>query len=448
MRRNLASRATDDALVGLACDENLWVRREAARNPATPPWVLDLLMQAGADADLRGRRRPDPTMASEDLRRLVECGPWAQRLVADHPNTPTEVLSVLAAQPSTRLRAAVAGHLNAAGSTLADLCADGDAEVRRRAAANPGRPDAVYRLLRRAGSDAALGKLEPERDDEVERDQLLELASLGPWGLFLAARRPGCPDQVLASVAADPDWKVRSALLDNHTTPDDLLERVTELPPPFDDLRPLANRHARTSELLAVTRHQRPEVRLACARHPNAPAEALAELAADRSADVRRLAAQPPNLDRDDHERLVRAGSSKDLSMLADPDPELDPAALERLARGGHWARQLAVRHPGTAPDTLSRLLCDSDGKLREWAAAHPSAPRDVIAEIRRAGGAVDFQGIADPDPEAPAEMLQRVANLGPWGAWVVSWHPNTPTSPQATVEPPVTGAPRTNGHR
>jgi hypothetical protein len=448
MRRNLASRATDDALVGLACDENLWVRREAARNPATPAWVLDLLMRAGADADLRGLRDPDPAMAPEDLRRLVECGPWAQRLVADHPNTSSEVLSVLATQPSPRLRAAVADHPNAGRSTLAHLCADSEAAIRKRAGANPRRPDAVYRLLRRAGSDAELGILEHDGDSEIEPDRLLELAALGPWGRFLAARQPACPDHVLTSVAADPDWKVRSALLDNHTTPDDLLERVTELPPPFDNLRPLADRNAQVSELLALTGHQQPEVRLACARHPNAPAEALAELAADRSADVRRLAAQHPNLDRDDHERLVRAGSSKDLSMLADPDPELDPAALERLARGGHWARQLAVRHPGTAPDTLSRLLCDSDGKLREWAAAHPSAPRDVIAEIRRAGGAVDFQGIADPDPEAPAEMLQRVANLGPWGAWVVSWHPNTPTSPQATVEPPVTGAPRTNGHR
>jgi hypothetical protein len=328
------------------------------------------------------------------------------------------------------------------------MCADGDAEIRRRAAANPRRPDAIYRLLRRAGSDAELSGLEHDGDIEIDPDEFLELAALGPWGRFLAARRPGCPDQVLAGVAADPDWKVRSALLDNHTTPDHLLERVTELPPPFDDLRPLADRHARASELMALTRHQQPEVRLACARHPNALAAALAELAADRSADVRSLAAQHPNLDYDDHERLVRAGSSTDLTVLADPDPELDPTALDRLARSGHWARQLAVRHPATAPDTLARLLCDNDGKLREWAGAHPSAPRDVIAEIRRAGGAVDFQGIADPDPEAPAEMLQRVADLGPWGAWVVSWHPNTPTSPQATVEPPVTGAPRTNGRR
>jgi len=426
MRRNLASKATDDALIRLACDENLWVRREAAQNPATPRWVLDLLMRAGADAELRGRRRPDPAMTSRDLRRLVECGPWAQLLVADHANTSSEVLGVLAAQQDTRLRAAVAAHPNAAASTLAHLCADGDADVRRRAAANPRRPDAVYDLLVRAGSNVELDNLELGNANEVDSIQLRELAALGPWGLYLAARQPACPDEVLARAAAAPDWKVRSALLDNHAAPDDLLERAMELSPPFDDLRPLADPDARAAELLPLARHQQLEVRFACARHPNAPAAALAELAADESADVRRLASQHPNLDSSDHERLIRAGSSRDLTVLADPDPELDPSALETLSRGGHWARQLAVRHPATAPDTLARLLCDSDGKLREWAAAHPAAPQDVIAEIRRVGGAIDFQGVGEPDPEAPTEMLARVADLGPWGAWVVSWHPKT----------------------
>jgi hypothetical protein len=436
MRRNLASRADDDVLIGLACDENMWVRREAARNPATPSWVIELLIRAGADSELRGRRQPDLTMPPEDLRRLVECGPWAQQLVADHPNASSDVLGVLATQSSVRLREAVADHPNAPESTLAHLCADSDVEVRRRAAANPRRPDAAYRLLRRAGSDITLSELEPRDEDAVESDQILELAALGPWGRFLAARRPQCPTHVLASVATDPDWKVRSALLDNPAAPDDLLHRAIELPPPFDDLRTLADRHASTTELLQLARHPQPEVRLSCARHPNAPAAALTELAADQSADIRRLAAQHPGLDVEDYELLVSAGSSADLTRLADPDPELDPARLDTLARGGHWARQLAVRHPATAPDTLARLLCDSDGKLREWAAAHPAAPQDVIAEIQRAGGATDFQGVADPDPDAPAEMLERVANLGPWGAWVVSWHPKVPGN---VKQPPST---------
>ena len=427
MRRNLASKATDEALIRLACDENLWVRREAVQNPATPAWVIDLLMQAGADADLRGRRSPDPAMTSQDLRQLVECGPWAQLLVADHPNTSSEVLAVLANQQDIRLRSAVASHHNTAESTLSSLCADGDVAVRRQAAANPGRPDAIFNLLLRAGADAELCKLELGNESEVDVIELRELAALGPWGLFLAARRPSCPDEVLAAAASSPDWKVRTAILDNPEATEDHLQRSTELPPPFDSLRALADRDAQASGLLPLVRHPQLEVRFACARHPNTPAVGIAELAADRSADVRRLASQHPNLESRDHERLVRAGSSEDLTVLTSPDLGLKAAELDLLAQGGHWARQLAVRHPNTNPETLARLLCDSDGKLREWAAAHPAAPQDVIAEIRQAGGAVDFQGVGEADLEASAELLERVANLGPWGAWVVSWHPKAP---------------------
>ena len=143
-----------------------------------------------------------------------------------------------------------------------------------------------------------------------------------------------------------------------------------------------------------------------------------------------------PHLDPLEHESLVRAGSSTDLTKLAEPDPTLDRAVLDRLALGGHWARQLAVRHSATSPVTLARLLCDSDGKLREWAAAHPATPKDVIDDIRRVGGAVDFQGVAEGEPDVPVEVLRRVAGLGPWGAWVVSWHPKAPADLQRRSTP------------
>lgn len=105
----------------------------------------------------------------------------------------------------------------------------------------------------------------------------------------------------------------------------------------------------------------------------------------------------------------------------------VEPEELKRLARGGYWARQLAVCHPACPPGTLARLLCDDDPKFREWAAAHPCVPTDVISDIYRAGGAHDFQGVAEGDPDMPVEDLRRVASLGPWGAWIVAWHPNAP---------------------
>ena len=428
LRRNLATRATDDSLVALACDENLWVRREAVRNPATPAWVLDLLARAGADAHLRGRSAADPTMPPDDLRRLVECGPWARLLVADHPNTPADVLDVLTRQPDHRLRAAAARHANTASSTVARLCADADPAVRCLAATSPNRPDEVDDLLRRAGAADDLGGLRHDSVDRLEPDEATLLAELGPWGRFLAARQASCPVSIQREVAIDPDWRVRSALLDNEIVSDELLELATETLPPLDDLRHLARPNPDPSELAAAAEHVQSVVRLAVARHRAAPSNALGQLATDRSADIRRAAAAHPNMEQGLLALLVRAGSSSDLAQLADFDLDIGPDALDQLACSGFWARQLAVRHPSTAPTTLARLLCDDDPKLREWAAAHPAVPTDVVNDIRRAGGASDFQGVAEGDPDAPAELLRRVAGLGPWGAWVVSWHPNAPS--------------------
>ena len=437
LRRHIASGAADrpELLIGLACDEAYWVRREAAKNPATPRWVIDLLVRAGADADLRGRSRPDPDMDPADLRRLVECGPWAQELVAEHPNTASHVLDVLADQSRPRLRASVAEHPNTASSTLARLCADAEEVVRRAANAHPDRPEDTYRLLCALGADHGLVGLDAvDRVANVDATTLRAAARLGPFARFLAARHALCPEDVLARVAIDTDWRVRSGIFDNPEASSAVVARAADVEVlddtacgSVDELRVLAHRAAPAASLAALVDDPRPAVRLAVARHRAAGRDLLGTLAADASAEVRRVAARHPQIDPDDIDLLVRAGSSADLMRLSDPDPDLPPEAIDRLSRGGRWAKQLAVRHPATMPDTLARLLCDEDGKIREWAAAHPSAPAHVMADLRRAGGAEDFQGLADGDPDMPADALRRIAELGPWGAMIVSWHPNAP---------------------
>ncbi|MDX2378912.1 MAG: hypothetical protein QNM02_04050, partial [Acidimicrobiia bacterium] len=273
------------------------------------------------------------------------------------------------------------------------------------------------------------------RPTRVGSATLRAAATLGPWGAFLASRHANCPADTLEQVAASSDWRLRSGILDNPCAEDAFIARAADLEPMdetamstgVDQLRVLADRSASVAALAALVDHPRPAVRLALARHPSLAGPIVGRLAADGSPDIRRIAARHPRIDPADVELLVRAGSTPDLMRLADPDPHLPEAELDRLASGGRWARQLAVRHPATPTATLARLMCDEDGKLREWAAAHPAAPRDVIAEIRRAGGAADFQGIAEPDPEVPIDVLRRVAALGPWGAMIVSWHPNAP---------------------
>lgn len=437
-RRHVATNTTDEpaVLIGLACDKSVMVRTEAAKNPTTPRWVLELLVRAGADPTLRGRRRIDPDMEPGELRRLVECGPWAQELVADHPNTGADVLDVLAGQPSARIRISVAGHRNTAGVTIARLCGDAEVDVRKLANRHPARPAGAYRLVRAVGADADLIGLERDAvSRSPETETLRAAADLGPWGVFLATRHPACPSDVLDAAARSADWRVRSGVLDNAAASAELVARAADVDRQGDEtylsevesLRALSDPTTGAMALSALLDHPCPAVRLAVARHPAADARLLRRLASDESAEIRRAAAEHPLTDPSDIDVLVSAGSSSDLMRLAEPDLTLEAHAIARLVDGGRWAQQLAVRHPNTSAGTLARLLCADDGKIREWAAVHPAAPADVIEDIRRAGGADDFQGIAVADPEMPPDALRRVAALGPWGALVVSWHPNAP---------------------
>jgi hypothetical protein len=424
LRRHEASDSSDpDTLVGLACDANYWVRRQAISNPATPKWVIDLLVQAGADAQLRGRSRADPKMRPDDLRRLVECEPFAQTLVAEHPNATNEILAALAHSNDPRVRRAVADHSAVSGSSLAALCADRDEAVRCAAVVNPACPASARSLLRAAGADELLGGLAASTARIIEAD-VRRVAALGPWGLFLGARQPACPPELLNDAAADPDWRVRSALLDNPELPDGVLAVAAA---DLEALRPLSDPNAATGLLRALADDPRVEVRLSVARHPALDRSTAGTLAMDRFAEVRRTVARRGLVESVLMDLLLRAGSSSDLAELAEPDIGVTARELREIARVGWWGRQLVVRHPSTPPDALAQLLCDDDPKLREWAAAHPRSPADILELIFRAGGARDLQGVAEPDRTMTEEELLEVAALGPWGAWVVAWHPDAP---------------------
>jgi hypothetical protein len=428
--RRFIALETDDpnSLVALASDESYFVRRQVVQNPNTPEWILDLLIRAGATSDLRGKGQYDPNLDGDSLRRLAETGPWARQLAAEHSNTTADVLAALKDQPSIPLRLAIAGHPNANQDTLATLGADIEDDIRVRALANPNCPAEVIASLIAAGARPDL--LGVTRTFEpMTAQQLGRLAGLGPWGRFLAARHPDSPSDLLSAISSDPEWRVRSGLLDNANTPEALIQALLDSPP-VDDL--VTVRHLSRPSIPAevqakLARHPDLEVRLALARHPAATSKILGQLVSDGSKEIRRLAASHPNIRPADLALLVRAGSTPNLMGLSEPDPAMPAAEIQALLEGGVWARQLAVRHPNTDGDTLARLLCDREPKIREWAVVHPSLPDEIKRDLVRAGSGSDFQGIMPPDPDLPPDRLRQISDLGSWGEWVVANNPYAP---------------------
>jgi hypothetical protein len=234
---------------------------------------------------------------------------------------------------------------------------------------------------------------------------------------------------LLEDIARDPDWRVRTGLLDNPNTPIPLLENLlgTDDTDEIKMVRELSRPGPPAPTLEGLARHRNPEMHMAVARHPAVTPEILSTLASDGTKEVRAFVVDNPNTHPADIQLLVRAGSTPDLMALSEPDPSMSQVELADLSRRGLWARQLAVRHPNTSPATLAHLVCDVEPKIREWAAVHPNAPQDTIQALFRAGSGTDFQGFMPADPDMPPEDLRELATLRPWAEWVVANHPKAP---------------------
>jgi hypothetical protein len=248
-------------------------------------------------------------------------------------------------------------------------------------------------------------------------------------GAIFGGSKFGCPPELLTDIAKNPDWRVRSGLLDNPHTSLEVLEHLlgTQEATELASVQQLSSADAPPEVLDQLARHPNAEVRMAVARHPTITPALLGWLVTDGTKEVRRFVANNPRANPADIDLLVKAGSTPDLMQLSEPNPEMEVSVLDTLSRKGLWAQQLVVRHPNTSPDTLGRLVCAAEPKIREWAAVHPNAPKEVIQTLIRAGSSTDYQGFAPPDPTLPPEELRQLSNLGPWAEWVVAANPCTP---------------------
>ncbi|GHU16927.1 hypothetical protein AGMMS50243_04240 [Betaproteobacteria bacterium] len=194
--------AKAEVLRALASEQDIDIRAYVAEHPNTPPEVLSVLTldlnPAVQEAALKALWERHCARESSEAAKISDI--MARRRVSFHPDTPAGVLRTLADDQDIDVRVNVAVHPNTPPNVLPQLASDPNLAVRRTVAINDLTPPALLQLLAN----------DPE--EEVR---------------WCVAGNPTTPPEVLQQLASDPDKHVRRNVAENPNTPPDVLAVLT-----------------------------------------------------------------------------------------------------------------------------------------------------------------------------------------------------------------------------
>lgn len=334
------------------------VRGAVARNPNTPADIL-LLLAGEFPADVRANPGFELHILADPAR--LKLLPRAALLgFARGKDTPGWLLSYLAGLDDEKVLFLVARSAATSPEVLAQLATCLNKKVRKLASENKKFPAETAALLERAGGREWL-RHDPPSSPLQEPDRQA-LSRLGPWARCLLARSPDLPPWATEALARDPCAEVRKELASRAPLTEELAAALLQhgeqlasnptVPPAIQ--RILASR---------ANEWRFPEG-LALASNPAATEETLASLCTANLEAVRTAAARHPRAPRALLDLLARAGSQPDLAALR---PALSPGErpacsadeLRSLARLGYWGACLAASHPSAPFDLLLSLLAE-----------------------------------------------------------------------------------------
>jgi 3-methyladenine DNA glycosylase AlkC len=218
------------------------------------------------------------------------------RWVAANPNTPLNVLSVLANDAADYIREGVASNPSTPPDALRVLANDEDRYVRQKVAANPNTPLDVLHVLSK------------DKDSYVRQG---------------VAENPNTPLDVLRLLAKDKDSYVRRWVADQPNTPLDVLHVLSKDKDRYVRQDVAKNPNTPLDVLRILAKDKDTSVRLEVAKNPNTPLDVLRLLAKDKDSYVRKLVAKNPNTPLDalhvlskDKDRYVRQGVAENPNML------------------------------------------------------------------------------------------------------------------------------------
>lgn len=415
--------APPEALDVLAADERFGTRETVAAHPLTLPDTLGLLVKDPhervrlvAGLRLRPLNETEAQNALDTRRRNVKLALTSQA------DLPEPVLSRLAADRSSRIRAEMGLHPGLADVARTALKTDAELAVRRVALAMDG------------ASPAGLLTTMPRHDVRVRQ------------GL---SRNPQAPAGVLETLSDDPLADVRLSVMLNPAAPGPALERRL----PEQPLRPVIRQHPRYAQVRSKLQDleaqeasqpdatpealhllglsDAPRVRTRVARHPHTATPTLLHLADDavdavRRALLTRSETQAGGLPESVQHQLA-GDSSLELRMTLVGRADLQVGTMLTVARRPHENVDVLLRlahHERITPEVLGVLARSPQVDARCAVALHPATSLATLLDLSR-----DAQSAVQKDllrrPDCPPQVLRVLGNLAIFRRQVAE-HANT----------------------
>ncbi|WP_225828042.1 hypothetical protein [Streptomyces naphthomycinicus] len=386
-----------------------WAERACVRGAGLPEDLYDDLLagpsraQAAELPGLPAHHLPGLATDADPPVRAAACKRWEDlaaplqaRLLADTDDT-VRTAALLAHHTAVPMPREVFTSLSARRRALeqccfeaeleAELVRDGDAEVRRALAANPG--------LGRHG----VAVLAQDPHDDVRS---------------AVALRPDLTEEQRAAVRYDFDQTLMSHTLpwveDLHGDPD-AMRRLAVSSHPLIRRSVARARHLPPDVVERLSRDEDRVVRLFLAEScDDAPADLLLEVWSwwDGSFSHPGRPRSHPNFPRAGLLRYADDPSGR-MRRLALDDPRSTAADVARLARDPEAeVRRRAAEDPRLSPGDAIRLLNDPADHVRETATRHPRLPSRVLAGLLHDR---DTACAAVTNPAIPVPVLDRILN-------------------------------------
>lgn len=363
--------------------------------------LASLLTQLGTSRDARLRFR---THGSSDYKYMdrqdrARYNDEVLQVLASHRSTPPHVLTQLLASPSPAIRT----HL-LANPTLS----------------TEDRSLLIEKMLksRDAGSRVFLTEL-----DDLSLDVLERLAADNDVDVRRAvARHERLPQSTMVALAADPGWEVRLEVLQNPSTPTELIAETAtsvlrdapdwRLPGVLAAVIDLASSEVPGGVIeealvrLSKSRHRDPDVREVAASHERTPPAVLTRLARVADSYIQAAVAANPRTPVDALEKLS-TDPDEYVRTRVSGNEATPPASIIALSHDASAkVRQGIAARVSLVPGVLERLLNDESREVRESALANPGA-REVF---HRRGES--FHVAVAKSCELPAQMPTDRATL------------------------------------